>query len=183
MPILGDVSWTQAQVVEAIGSAQNELGVSTVALLGTDDHSILGYGGSPLLAPDDPSAWVYSYERWFRVRLTGSYQTVRAFRIWCSHLVIPSGWEVHFGTASAYQQPTNSPSAIATRPVPTSDPGPNLPNAGGLTPVAGPGTTYSDWIVLQARGQGAVLPGPVLGFDEWGQPVPIAFEFHWIEVD
>lgn len=170
-----------AQIIEAIGVSEDDLAVGSLALLASDEHSTVSYGGDPLVPGANPSDWVYSYERWFRVQLSGDYVSVAAYRVWVPSLVIPGGWEVHFGTTDSYATPVDTASAIATGPVPTSDPGPTSPNAGGGTPVTGPGTTYSDWIVLQARAQGGSPPGPILGFDYLGVALPLLFEFHWSE--
>lgn len=169
------------QIIEAIGVSENDLAVEGVALLASDSHSTQGYGGDPLVPGTNPATWTYSYERWFRVQLSGDYVSVGAYRIWVPGLVIPDGWEVHFGTTTSYATPVDTASAIATGPVPTSDPGPTSPNAGGSSPTSGPGTAYSDWIVLQARARGGQPPGPILGFDYLGVALPLLFEFHWSE--
>lgn len=171
-----------AQIIEAIEVTEDMLGVTSLALLAGPEHSGT-YGSDPLIPGDDNTVWTYSYERWFQVQLTGGFAQVSAFRIWCPDLMVPDGWEMHFGITDTYATPVNTASAIATGSVPTSDPGAGSPNAGGSTPIAGPGPVYSNWVVLQARAQGGTRPGPILGFDLSGAAIPLNFEFHWTEVD
>lgn len=179
MTTFGD---TAVSLQEAIGPVDDisfvELAPNGfVHLLGTDEHSNqhdVGYARSEL-SPDSP----YSFERWLRIKFFGTTYSVRTFRFWAT-VTVPDGWELKFGSASDYAQPTNDASSIATNAVPTSDPG--TENCGGATDVSD-GTNYSDWIVLQAHVPdfSAVAPGPMLGSTggEVVNPVLIQYHFTW----
>lgn len=177
--------YAEVALEEAVGPAQDTQDVeSFLHLMALDEHSPQDqYGYAQGAMNDTGSGVLYTYERWVRVRFTPQFNTVKDFRAWAPNLVdIPEGWTIKFGTASSFQTPVNTASSIATIPMPTSDPGAASPNAGGESPLAGTGTQYSDWIVLQASADTAVVgPGPVLGFSTEGTLIPIQFAFTWIE--
>jgi hypothetical protein len=155
-----------------------------IHLLAQDIHSPqipYGYTQGTMNAADTGTA--YTYERWIRVRFEPKFNTVARFRFWAANLAtLPVGWSVRYGTATNFQTPVNTASSIAINPVPTSDPGSASPNAGGAARLTGTGTQYSDWIVLQASVDTAVVePGPVLGFSTEGTLIPVQFSFVWIE--
>lgn len=156
-----------------------------VHLLSADTNSrqnVYGYTDAALRLVDQDTA-AYTYERWIRVRFDPPYNTVRQFRFWVGNTAfIPEGWQVLWGSALTYQSPINTPSAIATTPVPTTDPG-AAANAGGLQRVTGTGTNYTNWIVLQAMVDPTKVKGagPALGFNQEGTIIPIEFHIAWIE--
>ena len=173
---------------ETIGSSPGVTSMvtgSVVHLLAVDLNSrqnLYAYADYPL-RPVDSTTPAYSYERWIRVRFDPPYNTVRQFRFWLGNIdPIPNGWQILWGAAVSYQTPVNTQSAIATSPVPTTDPGAS-PNIGGTTRLAGTGTNYTEWIVLQAVADPAVIagPGPAMGFDQEGTLIPFEFHVAWIE--
>lgn len=177
--------YADVSLEEATGAAEDIVEIeSYVHIVGADKHSPqTAYGFTQDGMNGDGPGTVYSYERWVRVRFGPNFNTVRAFRFWAPNLTsIPTGWTVKYGTTSSYATPVGTASSIATHAVPTSDPGQASPNAGGGTRLAGTGTQYSDWIVLQASANTAVVaPGPVLGFSLEGVLIPIEFAFSWTE--
>jgi hypothetical protein len=193
------VRYAHVQVEEAVGASRNTVELETyLHVMGADEHSPqTAYGFTQAGMNDSSSSYpgtttfpgdtfpedLYSYERWVRVRFDPNFNTVRAFRFWAPNMTdVPIGWTVKYGTTSTYATPVNTASSIATSPVPTSDPGQASPNAGGAVRLAGTGTQYSDWIVLQASADVAVVgPGPVLGFSLEGTLIPIEFRFAWTE--
>lgn len=155
-----------------------------VHLMARDMHSPqIAYGYAEGAMNDTGSGVLYTYERWIRIRFDPKFNTVKGFRFWAPNMTaLPDGWTVNYGTATEFQTPANTESSIAVTPVPTSDPGSASPNAGGEARLAGTGTQYSDWIVLQASVDTAVVgPGPVLGFSTEGTLIPIEFCFVWTE--
>lgn len=184
---LGVYRYASVAVEEAVGPNRDiiQLG-SRLHLLGSDIHSPqTDYGFATAGMSQASSGTVYSYERWVRLRFEPTYNTLRAFRLWAPNLAgMPPGWTVKYGTTSSYSTPVNAASSVATTPVPTSDPGRNAPNAGGVSRLIGTGRDpqFSDWIVLQASADVSVIgPGPVLGFSLEGTVIPIQFMFAWIE--
>lgn len=169
---------------EAIGNGDTVPVAEWVHLMAEDVHSPQSaYGYAQGSMNDTGSGVTYTYERWIRIRFDPKFNTVSRFRFWVPNLDdIPDGWTVKYGTAPQFRMPVNTSSAIATTPVPTSDPGWEFPNIGGETRLAGTGTQYSDWIVLQASADTAVVgPGPVLGFSTEGTLIPLQFAFVWTE--
>lgn len=167
---------------EAVGAGEDiETIGQYVNLLSVDAHSnqsLYGYTAGVLTG----SGTVYSYERWIRVRFDPPFNAVWAMRFYVPNYASEPGWTLNFGTSTTYQQPVNTGSAIAIVPVPTTDPGPTLPNCGGYTRLPGTGTQYSDWIVMQASVDTSVAtPGPVLGFTVEGTLNPIQYVVNWIE--
>lgn len=171
-------------VIEQIGSGDAALTDQFVHLLSGDIHSSQTAAGFALApVPDVGSGVAYTYERWIRLRFTPPFSSVFSFRFWVSNLdVPPSGWTLTWGTTPNFQPPVNVASSIAVSALPTSDPGRVSPNAGGLTRLAGTGTQYSDWIVLQAAVDMSVAPpGPILGYGTGGALNPLQLNFAWIE--
>jgi hypothetical protein len=173
---------TYANVVvqEAIGSTMDLLSIQTyVHLYTVDAHSSqvpTGYADYPLHSGG------YTYERWFRVQFNPPFDAVYGFRFWTDNYAPGPGWTVLWGTSTTYQTPVITPSSIAVSALPTTDPGPAMPNCGGHTRLPGTGTQYSDWIVVQATADPAQASvGPVLGFTEEGTLIPITFNINWIE--
>jgi hypothetical protein len=183
-------------IEEAIRSPIDLLTIQTyVHLLGTDAHStqtLLGYTLSPLRIaastvdpvtgdgiPPGPNQ---TFERWFRVKFVPPFNAVYGIRIWSPNYLPLPGWSVLFGTSTTYQTPTGAVSSIAVNPLPTTDPGPAMPNCGGYQRLPGTGMQYSDWIVMQATADPALAGvGPIQGFTAEGTLIPITFDINWIE--
>lgn len=137
---------------------------------GFADHAIrTGMSGAP----------TYSMERWFRWRFEQPFSHISDIYFWTPGLVVPEGWTVKYGTSENFAQPTNAPSSIATLELPTSKP--EAPNAGGVPPLEGTETRYSDWIVLQASVNSDAAIGPMLGFDNDDAPVAVEYRLDWTE--
>lgn len=196
--ISGPGTYATVTAEEAIGPDQNTLTITGgyVHLLGTDAHSsqeLLGYTKSPLRfvpltnisTPDDAAVAPtpeQTYERWFRIRFDPPFNAVYGIRFWVPNYLPVPGWTILWGSSSTYQAPVSTPSAIAVNDLPTTDPGPAMPNCGGYQRLPGTGTQYSDWIVVQATAEPDVAGvGPVLGFTAEGTLIPITFNINWIE--
>lgn len=196
--IAGPGTYAQVSVEEAIGPDQNTFVITQgyVHLLGTDAHSnqtLLGYTKSPLrfvplvnTADPDSSASTttpeQTFERWFRVRFDPPFNAIWGIRFWVPNYAPVPGWNILWGSTDTYQTPVDTPSAIAVNDLPTTDPGPAMPNCGGYHRLPGTGTQYSDWIVVQATADPDVAGvGPVLGFTAEGTLIPITFNINWIE--
>lgn len=168
-------------IEEAIGPAGDlqTLG-SYVHLLSADVHSrqAAGAWADSELTPSSPR----SYERWLRMKLTGSYGSVGFFRFWAPNLEVPDGWAIRLGHTDSYQRPTDGVSSIATTDLPISTPG--EANAGSAF-LPGPGPRYSEWIVVQASitDFAVVSAGPVMASTgiEVVTPTLINFTFGWFE--
>lgn len=190
-------SYAKVTVEEAVKQVQDTITVQTyVHLLGTDAHStqtLLGYTLSPLrlqannsvdpITGDQvPGAPGYTFERWFRIRFDPPFNAVYGMRFWVPNYKPVVGWSVSWGTSPTYQTPVGTQSAIATNDLPTTDPGPAMPNISGYQRLPGTGTQYSDWIVVQATADPALAGvGPILGFTAEGTLIPITFNINWIE--
>lgn len=165
---------------EAVGAGPDILGATIVHLLGVDVHS----GGTsriPVPLTLDGSGPVYSYERWIRLIMTPPFVALQDFRFWVPNYVSEPGWQVTWGTTGTYQTPVNTPSSIATSPLPTTDPGRTNPNVNAGDVFSGTGTQYSDWIVVQASVDSSASVGPLLGFNPDSSPVEIEYMFAWTE--
>lgn len=175
--------YAQINVEERTGTGSSDI-EQFVHIIATDDHSPQSaYGYADGAMNDTNTGTLYTCERWIRVRFSPDFNAVSKFRFFAPNLTdLPPGWTVNFGTSSTFQTPVSTASSIATTPVPTSDPGRAAPNAGGTARLAGTGTQFSDWIVLQASADTAVVgPGPVLGFSTEGTLIPVEFCFVWTE--
>lgn len=169
-------------IVETIGPPSAPLHRETafIHVLQEDAFSVgdEGFTVSPILPRLDggPS---YSMERWLRFRFATPFVQVFDFKFSMPNLDVRPGWTFSYGTTTTYRQPTNGPSAIATGPVPMTQP--LEPNAGGLTPLDGDMERYSDWIVLQAVVNGDAPVGPMQGFTGLAAK-PLQYRFDWTEL-
>lgn len=179
-------------IEEAIGATQDTVTVANyVHLLAVDAHSeqsLYGYTEGALsetftqTGDNNPEPVQRSYERWFRIRFDPPFNSVWAMRFYVPTFQETPGWTISFGTSSTYQTPVSTPSAIAVLSLPTTDPGPLLPNCGGYVRLPGTGTQYSDWIVMQASVDPSVATsGPIFGFTIEGTLIPIQYVVNWIE--
>lgn len=134
--------------------------------------------GDHAIRADISGAPTYSMERWFRWRFEPPFTQVEDFYFWTPGLVVPQGWTLRYGTTPEFALPVNAPSSIAVLELPTSKPA--APNAGGVPPLDGTETRYSDWIVLQASVNADASIGPMLGF-EGNDPVAIEYRLDWTE--
>lgn len=167
------------EVLEAVGATQDTLSVHIVHLLPADVHS----GSSPTSAPLllNGASQVYSFERWVRLRMNPPFTSLQDFRFWVPDYTTERGWMLTWGTSPVYQTPVNTPSSIATSPLPTTDPGGAHPNLNPSAVFQGTGTQYSDWIVVQASVDSSASVGPLLGFNPDNSPVEIEYMFAWTE--
>lgn len=134
--------------------------------------------GDYAIRPDISGVPTYSMERWVRWRFEEPFTQVADIYFWVPGLVVPEGWTLRYGSTETFVQPTNAPSSIAVSELPTSKPA--APNAGGVPPLEGTETRYSDWIVLQASVNTDAAIGPMLGYDGV-DPVPIEYRLDWTE--
>jgi hypothetical protein len=109
------------------------------------------------------------------------FVALQDFRFWVPNYTSERGWMLTWGTSPVYQTPVNTPSSIATTPLPTTDPGGANPNLNPGTVFQGTGTQYSDWIVVQASVDSSASVGPLLGFNPDSSPVEIEYMFAWAE--
>lgn len=169
-----------ALVEEATGASCDRLDLDGyLHLLAADMHTSPrddGYRSAPLTA-----AHPCSYERWFRVRFEPPFTYIYGLRFWAPNLMLPSGWQISWGTSEEYRQPTRAPSSVAVQDVPTSEP--DAVNF-AVRPLPGEdGIAYSPWAVLQARLVGDVPAGPAIveHGPELDVPVLIVYHLDWSE--
>lgn len=137
----------------------------------------LNYGIHAIRA-DISGAPTYSMERWFRWRFEQPFTYIADVLFWTPGLTVPQGWTLLYGTSETFVQPTNAPSSIAVSALPMTKP--VSPNVGGVPPMDGTETRYSDWIVLQASVNADADIGPMLGF-MGNDPVNIEYRLDWTE--
>lgn len=126
-----------------LGSSGNLMNFKNIDSFGTSQ-----YQDFPI------SAGSNSYEVWFRGLFTGTFNSISDIRFWMQTDFSPNtGLVVKAKTngQTAYAQPTNLTSSIATANVSSSDPGTaNVSSSGSLsTSLLSSG--YSDYIVLQLQ--------------------------------
>jgi hypothetical protein len=123
-----------------------------------------------------------SYERWTRLRFTPPFGAISAIRFWVPNYSATPGWTVRYGTADIFSSPVMTASSIATFVgFPTSDPGEGSPNLGGETPLTGEQVQYSKYLVVQSVVQDSADLGPILGYDEFNEPIPFDLRVAWLE--
>lgn len=112
-----------------------------------DTSGIVDYAANPITAGNN------SFECWFRMRWTGSFNRISDLRIWQSTAFSPAtGLQIFFsGTQQIYLTPSSVTSSIATSSIPTSDPGSANVSIGGSLTGCLTSSGYSDNIVLQLR--------------------------------
>jgi hypothetical protein len=169
-----------AFVEEAVG-ASCDLRVldGYLHLLAADLHSVQqdgGYRTAPL-----SSTRPCGYERWFRVHFDPPFTYIYALKFWVPNLALPAGWQIGWGVAADYQQPTNAPSSIAVHDLPTSEP--EAANFAVRSMPDDDGVGHSPWAVLQARLVGEVPAGAAMVERGPESEVPVLIEYHldWSE--
>jgi hypothetical protein len=126
-------------VLGSTGNLQNFKSVDTAG--------IADYAANPITAGSN------SFETWFRMKWTGSFNRISDVRFWQSTAFSPStGLQVFWsGTQETYLTPSSGTSSIATSSIPTSDPGTANVNIGGSLTGCLTSSGYSGNIVLQLR--------------------------------
>jgi hypothetical protein len=170
------------KVLESIGPYPgSEQEVTFVNLISQDGHSggELGYLENPVRPNSDLSAG-FSVERWVRFLFDPPFALISDLYFWIPDLIVPFGWTFKYGLTDTYQEPTSSESSYATLSIP--DEKPIAPNIGGVPPIAGPSSYYTDWIVMQASVSGDAASGPIQGFDSLNRPIPFQYRLEWTQV-
>lgn len=111
----------------------------------------------PLRAPSDGTE-ALSCERWLQMRFTPPFGAILNCRFWVPDYAPSPGWSMLWGVSDTYRNPSTSRSAIAVRPLPTTD-----PVIGNLGPtIPGPAIGFTLYLVLQAswRGDPGLIQDP-----------------------
>lgn len=101
----------------------------------------------------------YSYEKWIRLKCSGTYNKVDNLQFWKSSGTYSTGCSVYGNQSTSSAQPTSytnavaTASSVATIAVPTADPADNnISIDGSFTGSFDSNeTAYSDYLVLQLR--------------------------------
>jgi hypothetical protein len=134
-----------------LGSAGNLFNWKNIDAMGTS-----GYAQNPIPAGSN------SYEIWLRGHFTGTFNAIYDIRFWMSTDFSPNtGLTLRAKTngQTAYAQPTNATSSIATSVISTSDPGAANVSVGGSLSSSLTTSGFTDWIVTQLQTTGAAPAG------------------------
>lgn len=143
-------NWAQSSGVlpgvrSDLGSSGNLVDFKNIDSIGTSDYSTY-----PIAAGNN------SYEVYLQGHFTGSFNTVSDTRFWCSTAFSPNTGLVVYCQSTgitAYAQPLNSASVIATSVVGTSDPGHRNISIGNSLTSSLTTSGYTDYLVLQLSTQ------------------------------
>jgi hypothetical protein len=111
--------------------------------------------GSTLAANISPSlypvtAGTNSYEKWVKLRFSGSFTRIENLQFWKSAGAYVTGESMNWtGQQTEYAVPTETTSVYATESVPTADPGTANISIGGSLSGSLTATGESDFIILQ----------------------------------
>ena len=116
-------------------------------LMSIDSYDSTGtdYQNNPITVP--ASGTNYSYERWMRLRFSGSFNLIDNIKAWKSAGTLSdANLTLNAGVTDTYAQPVNSASTIATSAIPESEATAlDLTPSGGVTSSPG----YSKYLVVQ----------------------------------
>ena len=135
---------------------------------GSTDATSLTVATYPITIP--AAGTNYSYDKYFRLKVGGTFNTVDNFQFWKSSGAYVTGEDIYGSqgdTTTAYVTPQNaSANAKADASIPTADPGGassgNISKGGSLTgQFTGSTGGYTDYLILQMRIASTASPGNV----------------------
>lgn len=119
----------------------------------TDDND---YQSARITIPS--SGTTYSYERWFRVKFTDTFNLIENCEYWLSGgSASGTGWTINAGVSESGVTPVNTESSIATSSIPTTE-GTALDIQNGTMDSSG---VYTDYGVLQLEVTDSASPGDI----------------------
>lgn len=133
---------------------------TTLNALNTDENDSTGivYHGSRIVRT--PSSTVYSYERWIKLRFSGSFNTISNIKAYhASGTLRDSVMDLLAGTTDTGVTPVNTVSSVATTTLSSWD---SLAEGIDITPAGGISSSpaYSDFFVVQLKvPQTSTFPG------------------------
>lgn len=152
------------QVSETYAAGTTQDNIANINFGSTSSYEIVP-ASYPITIPG--SGTNYSYEKWIRLKCSGTYNVVDNLQFWKSAGTYSTGCSVYGNQSTSTPQPTsytaavNTLSTVATIAVPTSDPNDNnLSIDNSLTgSFTSNETAYSDYLVLQLRVDDTASPG------------------------
>ena len=131
-------------------------------LMNIDDYDDTGtdYQDHPIPVPE--SGTNYSYERWMRLKFSGTFNKIENIKAWHSAGTLSDpNLDLLAGVTDTYSTPTNSASSIATTTLAdwdSEDEALDLTPSGGITSSPG----YSKYLVVQLKVPSTVTtPGDI----------------------
>lgn len=144
--------------VESNGAGETESTPTNINFGSTDAVNLVALT-YPITAGEN------SYEKYIKVKFTGTFSTIDNIKFWKSAGTYVTGegidWDGEVALAS-YATPTDSTSSVATTVLPTSDPGTaNVSIGGSLSGTITVSGNTSDYIVMQLQTTSSTPAGAV----------------------
>ena len=149
------------QICEAHGAGETVTDNVSNINFGSGDVANLVPASYPITIP--PTGTNYSYEKYIKIKCSGTYNKVDNLQYWHSAGTPSTGVSFYASNTAntTYATPVNTLSTKATNAVPTSDPGTaNIGIDGSFTGAfESSETAYSNYLVLQMRVASTASPG------------------------
>lgn len=96
-----------------------------------------------------------SYEKWIRGRFSGTYTSISNLKFWKSSGVLPADVTIKAAVNAPYSTPVNTPSAVATVDIPTTEASALVPADPGVSP------SFSGYLTMQLQVGPSAAPGAI----------------------